>query len=280
MNGRNGRRRAIVFALCGAALLWTDLGTARGASAGTTAGSGGGTVQATAAADLCKVFSSQLPGAQAQAVLAWASRKLSASCADPGIPPTGEDCVSQSYYFQACVDCCVYDGQVSQECSSKCFEAFPIYPITPVPYPQEPVTPEEKCCRRWCGSDQQGFGLSGCCGGKVLSCNCVPGMVPDAQHPGLGPILQHIKFCTDECEGQHQKNYTCAPGNPNQIWNDPLCGSPCSECEVNRCFASCVDTLDCPTSADPAACQAIQQEIRANRDQYCKECTKCRETHK
>lgn len=280
MSGWNGSRGALAWALWGAGILVGSLGAAGATSAGTAANPVGGTNQTTAVAPaLCKAFATRFEGVQAHAVLAWASRKLGASCDQPGIPPTGEDCVAQSLYFQECVDCCVFNGQVSQECSSKCFEAFPIYPVLPVPYPGPPTTPDEKCCHSWCATGQ-GFGLSACCNGHELSCDCTPGIAPNPEHPGLGPILDHISFCVNECEGMHQKNYDCAPGVPYQIWEDPLCGSPCSECEVNRCFSRCADKLDCATTAEPDACLEIQAEIRANRDQYCNECTKCRETHK
>jgi len=267
-------KRSFARSIACAGLLLTVLGPIHGAAVATPVGT---SQQVSTTPALCQAFTTKLQNEPVRTVLAWASAKMKAKCDDPGIPPTGEDCVAQSLYFQECVDCCVFNGQVSQECSSKCFEAFPAYPVVPLPSPGPATNPKEQCCKDWCATGQ-GFGLSACCGGEELSCDCTPGIAPN--DPGLAPILKHISFCVNQCEGQHQRNFDCAPGVPYQIWEDPLCGSDCSECEVNRCFSRCVDTFDCTHAANPQDCRTIQQEIRNTRDQYCNDCQKCRDTHK
>lgn len=230
--------------------------------------------------DLCQAFTMQEVGnaAAVQAVIGWASAALRATCTGgPTTPPDGDACVSRSSFLQECLDCCVYNGQTLLACANKCFIGFPPIPVLPHPFPNPPANPQEQCCADWCKVGG-GFGLSSCCNGAPLSCDCTPAIRPN--DPTLQPLMDHLTSCVQQCEGLHQNNYHCVPGVRDPQFNYPACGQVCSECTVNRCFVRCMSDFDCPSSGNPAACQAIQDELRANRDQFCTDCTKCLETHK
>jgi hypothetical protein len=234
-----------------------------------------GTAEATAlSAQLCSSFtiSSELTGSTEQIAIAWMSGPTLGRCFGiPTDPPTGEGCVSSSGYLQECLDCCVYNNQTLLSCAGACFKAFPSIPSRPLVLP--PVTPEDQCCKTWCADGGGAFGVTSCCNGAILSCDCTPAIDPI---PELGGIMEHVTQCVQECEGVHQYNQTCTPGQLNPTFNDPVCGHPCSECTVNRCFVDCMSDFNCNGVPNPQMCQELMQELRGQRDTFCTQCTNCR----
>lgn len=230
----------------------------------------------TVSASFCTLFDVKAIGSNKEAAaIAWLSASTKSLCpGGPTQPPTGDECVGKSGYLRECLACCVYQNQTILSCADSCFTAFPHIPATPVVL-TPPTTPQERCCQTWCGTGA--FGVTSCCNGSILTCDCTPALTPI---PGLGNIIGHISQCVQECEGVHQYNQTCQPGQPDPIFNDPVCGHPCSECTVNRCFVSCMEEFDCNSVPNPQDCRDLLAEMGRNRDNFCAECTTCRNTHK